>query len=207
MPQDVEILVEPYEEESADLIARWREVLVRHDRIREYFGDVDPATLRVFGPELPGRKRDRSSPFVATVFDPRESRAVEVRGRLDAEEFDVVSSSFQPNPSGEELRAAVEILRAGEDFAGMRERDDVVVYQPMPPLSDVERDDGTVVRRVGLASRGAARSKTHFRSPAVGTANSVTNSGSAPVWTRSIPRRTLAWRSKSGRATIWNAVR
>ncbi|HYJ74711.1 MAG TPA: hypothetical protein VEV65_03885 [Kineosporiaceae bacterium] len=150
MPQNVEIVVEPYEEEQAGRFARRRDALAEHDRVREYLGDLDPSTVQVLGPHLPERKGDESSPFVATVFDPRENRAVEVRGRLDSGDVELVSSSFRPNPTAEELRAAAEILRADEQFADLRNRDDVVVYQPMPPTSDVERDDGTSVRRIGL---------------------------------------------------------
>src|SRR4051794_2775063 len=151
MPQDVEIVVEPYEDELTEQVARRRDVLVRHDRVREYLGDLDPATVQVLGPQVPGRKREESAPFVATVFDPRENRAVEVRGRLDSEEVEVTSSAFRPTPTTQELRAAAEVLRSDEGFAHLRDRDDVVVYQPMPPTSDVERDDGTSVRRIGLA--------------------------------------------------------
>ncbi|MFZ0157831.1 MAG: hypothetical protein WAL50_02285 [Kineosporiaceae bacterium] len=161
MPQDLEILVEPYEDEITNRIAHWRDVLVRHDRVREGLGDADPSTLQILGPHLPGRKREESSPFVATVFDPGENRAVEVRGRLDADEVEVTSSAFRPNPTEEELRAAAGILRADEGFARLRERDDVVVYQPMPPLSDAERDDGTTARRIGLAVFDPAAEQPH----------------------------------------------
>ncbi|MFG1820357.1 hypothetical protein ACGFIF_41825 [Kribbella sp. NPDC049174] len=150
MPEDLEVVVEPYEDEPTERLRHWRDVLVRHDRIREHLGDVDPAALRVLGPVPLGRKHDESSPFVATLFDPGQNRSVEVTGRLDGDDVEVTSSAFRPNPTGDELRAALEVLRDDRGFADLRDRDDVVVYQPMPPLADVERDDGTTVWRIAL---------------------------------------------------------
>lgn len=151
MNQGVDIVVEPYEDELDDRISRWREALSGHDRVREHLGELDPSTVQVLGPQLLDRRRQKSARFVATVFDPRQNRAVEVRARLDTDELEVTPSSFRPNPTTDELRAAAEVLRADDGFAHLQDRDDVVVYQPMPPLSDVEDDDGTPRRRIGLA--------------------------------------------------------
>ncbi|GAA1603566.1 hypothetical protein GCM10009789_66990 [Kribbella sancticallisti] len=151
MPEDLEVVVEAYEDELTERLVHWRDVLVRHDRVREHLGDIDPGAVRVLGPALLGRKHDENSPFVATLFDPRENRSVEVRGRLDGDDVEVTPSAFRPNPTGDELGAALEVLRDDREFAELRDRDDVVVYQPMPPLADVERDDGTTVRRIALA--------------------------------------------------------
>jgi hypothetical protein len=150
MPEDLEVVVEPYEDELTERLERWRNALVHHDRVREHLGDVDPSTMTVLGPTLLGRKRDESSPLVATLFDPRENRSVEVTGRIDGDDIDVTPSAFRPNPTDDEMRAALEVLRDDREFTELRDRDDVVVYQPMPPLADVERDDGTAVRRIAL---------------------------------------------------------
>lgn len=150
MPEDTRVVVEPYDEEVEEGVARWRERLVRDSGVVAALNDTDPESWQVLGPEVPVRKRERSSPVVATVFDPRENRAVRVNGRLDSDELEVVSSGLRPNPSPDELRAAAELLRADDGFAEWRDREDVIVYQPMPPLSDVELDDGTSTRRIGL---------------------------------------------------------
>lgn len=172
MAEELEIVVEEYQDELTERVLYWREALVRHDRVREELGDVDPADLRVLGPTLPGRKRDESSPFVATIFDPRENRSVEVRGRLDGDDVEVTTSSFRPNPSDQELGAALEALREDPEFAELRDRDDVVVYQPMPPLADVEQEDGSVVRRVALGVFDP-RSHRRHRFAAVGVGDRV----------------------------------
>lgn len=151
MPEELKVVVEAYEDELSERLQRRREVLVRHDRVREHLGAVDPSAVRVLGPVLLGRKHDESSPFVATLFDPRENRSVEVTGRLDSDDVEVTPSEFRPLPTDDELGAALEVLRADREFAELRDRDDVVVYQPMPPLADLEREDGTTVRRIALA--------------------------------------------------------
>ncbi|MET7280795.1 hypothetical protein ABZS29_21330 [Kribbella sp. NPDC005582] len=150
MSEDFEVVVEAFEDELTERVQRRREVLPRHDRVREQFGEVDPAALRVLGPTLLGRKRDENPPFVATVFDPRDNRSIQVTGLLDGDDLDVEPSAFRPNPTSDELGAAFEILSDDRGFADLRDREDVIVYQPMPPLADVERDDGTTVRRIAL---------------------------------------------------------
>jgi len=150
MPEDLEVVVEPYEDELSERLVHARNVLVRHERVREHFGDADPSALIVLGPTLLGRKHDESSRFVAMVFDPRENSSVEVTGRLDSDDVELTQSAFRPNPTTGELGAALEVLRDDPEFAELRGRDDVVVYQPMPPLADVERDDGTTLRRIAL---------------------------------------------------------
>jgi hypothetical protein len=150
MSEDVQVLVEPYEDVVIPL-ERMREVVLRHPRIRDLLGDLDGNVLQVTAPEVIGRERREDSPFVATAFDPRGNRAVELFGRTDAlDDLEVRPSAFRPNPSIEELRAAERVLRADERYKELADRDDVVVYQPMPPLADLEQDDGTSVRRPTL---------------------------------------------------------
>ncbi|WP_162795668.1 hypothetical protein, partial [Nonomuraea lactucae] len=89
-----------------------------------------------------------NAPFRATVFDPAGNRAVELRGTLDRpERAEVRPTAFTPPPSAAELTAAASVLRADPNFPS---GDDVVVYQPMPPLADLENPDGTTVRRPTL---------------------------------------------------------
>jgi len=150
MSEEIEILVDPIDDVRFPL-DRLREVVVRHPRVRERFRDVDPEKLRFLDPDVLGREKDRDGRFVATVFDPRSNLSVEVTGRPDQlEKIDVRPSVFRPNPSQDELRDAVEVLRADERYSPLEGRDGVVVYQPMPPLADVELEDGTTARRVTL---------------------------------------------------------
>ena len=148
MPEDVTIEVTPDGEEPPISLDAWRVAVLGHQRVREVLRDFDPGRVRVSDPEVLGRQKRDDAPFVATVFDPGQNRALQVTGRLDAlEDLQVRPSVFRPNPSSEELRDAADLLRRDARFpAG----EDVVIYQPMPPLADFERDDGTTVRRLTL---------------------------------------------------------
>ena len=150
MQDDVELIVEPFEDPLV-LHGRWRERILANPDIQELLGGAHDDLVQVSTPEVIGREKRDDSPFVATAFNPRSNRAVEVRGRLDApDELDARLIAFRPNPTPDELGRAAKVLRADERFAELASRDDVVIYQPMPPLADLERDDGTSVRRVTL---------------------------------------------------------
>jgi hypothetical protein len=151
MPDEVEVLVEPYEDDVAVPLERWRALIVGHAKVRELLIGADPDRVQVSAPEIVGREKREDSAFVATAFDPRANRTVLVHGRLDDPDgFDVQYIAFRPNPTPEELRLAAEVLRVDEGFAELAGRDDVVIYQPMPPLADLELADGTSVRRPTL---------------------------------------------------------
>jgi hypothetical protein len=149
MPEQVEVIVESVEAELP--VGRIREAAVRDPAVRELLGGAPEGRLQVLGPDVLGRETKPDSRFAATVFDPQGNLAVELTGRLDRPETVVArASAFRPNPSPAELTDALAVLRADERFGPLADRDDVVVYQPMPPLADVELADGTTVRRVTL---------------------------------------------------------
>lgn len=149
MTDDTTIEIEEVAGRRVD-VDRLRDLLTADPRIREIFADTDLDGLRILGPQTPVRDEEQA-PFVATVVDATGNLAATVRGDLDRpEELDVSSTAVVPNPTREELLGALEVLRADEHFSPFARRDDVIVYQPMPPTSDVEQDDGTVVRRVTL---------------------------------------------------------
>jgi hypothetical protein len=150
MADDVQILVEPFEETALPR-KRLREIALASAAVTGVLGALNPDDVSVSDAEVLARKPDERSPFRATVFDRASNRAVELRGRLDApEDLEVHPSDFAPHPGPEELRAAAEVLRADEGFAPLADRSDVVIFQPMPPLADVEHTDGTVTRRPTL---------------------------------------------------------
>lgn len=137
---------------------RVREVAGAHPAVLAHLQTADAATLIVGAAAALGHDPDERAPFLANVFDPLSNRGVELRGTLDRpEEAQVLPSAYRPNPRPEELQAAAAVLRADERFpAG----DDVLIYQPMPPLADLENPDGTTTRRptLGLYSpSGEAR--------------------------------------------------
>lgn len=113
-----------------------------------HLGSPAASALLASGVRGLGHDPGEDAPFTATVFDPATNRAVELSGRLDApHELRVRPSERRPTPRGQELAEAADILRAE---AGFPHGDGVIVYQPMPPLADVELPDGTTVRRPTL---------------------------------------------------------
>ncbi|MFI6815503.1 hypothetical protein ACIBG7_24060 [Nonomuraea sp. NPDC050328] len=125
-----------------------RQVVTAHPQVLAELEVADAGRLHL-SPAVPlGHDPGPDAPFRATVFDPVGNRGVELRGTLDApERAEVRPSAHRPWPTPAEQEAAAEILRADPGFpAG----DDVLVYRPMPPLADLERPDGTTVRRPTL---------------------------------------------------------
>lgn len=151
MAEKVEILVEPFQQQPALSQDRLRDLVLDHPGVQRLLCAADPHDVQVSAPEIIGRTLQDDSPFEATAFDPIGNRAVLITGRLDEpEKLTAQSTAFRPNPTTEELGRAAAVLRADEGFAELAGRDDVVIYQPMPPLADLEQPDGTRVRRPTL---------------------------------------------------------
>lgn len=130
---------------SADQV---RALAAEHPAVLSELEVADTERLLVSPGEALGHDPGEDAEFRANVFDPVANRGVELRGTLDRpEEARVLPSAYRPNPRPEELRAAAEILRADPRFPG---GDDVLIYQPMPPLADLENPDGTTTRRPTL---------------------------------------------------------
>lgn len=155
---DLQVIVEPIEAVGLSS-ERLRDVVSRHDQVNSQLDGPDPSRLLIRGPDLLARKPDDQAPFRASIFDPASNRAVEVTGRLDRpDDLRVEPSSYRPNPTPAELREAAAILRGDSRFPP---GDNVIVYAPMPPLADVERDDGTRVRRPTLGIYNPAAGPAH----------------------------------------------
>ena len=109
-----------------------------------------------------GRKADARAPFSATLFDPLSNRAVGLTGRLGTpDRLETRPVAFAPVPAPDELRRAAAVLRADRRSAPFADRRGVIVYQPMPPLADLERPDGTVARRPTLGIFDPQRRPRH----------------------------------------------
>jgi hypothetical protein len=155
---DLEVFVEPVTP-PGPAPERLRELLGAHETVASFLDAPDPAALHITEPDLLGRQPGPDAPFQASVFDPTSNRALDVSGQLDRpDDLHVRPSTFRPNPTPEELRTAAAVLREDARFpAG----DDVLVYAPMPPLADLERDDGTTVRRPALGIYDPSGSPKH----------------------------------------------
>lgn len=164
MSHEAQVLLEVVEEAQLSA-ARLQEIALDHPDVRNLIGPADPGELVVSGPDVLGRKQGPSrpgSPFRATVFHPQWNRSVEVSGNLDApEELHATPSAFAPVPGPRELRRAAEILRQNDGFAHLATRQGVILYQPMPPLADIEQEDGNLVRRPTLGIFDPAASPRH----------------------------------------------
>ena len=106
MANEVEIIVEPVEPSGLP-VERLREWLAGDRGLQEVLGDVDVESLLMSEPEILQRERKDNSPFIATVFDPQQNRAVEVSGFMDQpENLRIKPSSYRPLPTRDELSNA-----------------------------------------------------------------------------------------------------
>ncbi|MET8386612.1 hypothetical protein ABZV14_26795 [Streptosporangium canum] len=136
-----------------------RQVAGGHPAVLAHLEGADARRLIVGAATALGHEPDEGAQFRASVFDPVANRGVELRGTLDRpEQARVLPSAYRPNPRPQELRAAAAILRADGRFpAG----DQVLIYQPMPPLADRENPDGTTTRRPTLGLYDPAGALRH----------------------------------------------
>lgn len=154
----VQVIIKPVDRPGVSA-ARLRELAAAHPTVTAHLGGADPEGLVVADAHALGHDPGDGSPFQAHVFDPRANRTVEIRGTLGRlDDVEVRPSALRFRPLSDELQAAADVLRADPRFPG---GDDVVVYQPMPPLADVERPDGTTVRRPTLGVYNPAGGPRH----------------------------------------------
>ncbi|MDQ4143340.1 MAG: hypothetical protein M3198_06265, partial [Actinomycetota bacterium] len=150
MAEEVQVLLEPVDEVRLPP-DRLLDIAGRAPGVVEVLGAVEPERLAVTGPEVLGREVHERSLFRAALYDRRSNRAVELAGRLHApEQLQVRPSRFVPRPRRDELLEAARVLRQDERFSPLAGRPDVTIYQPMPPLADIERVDGSWMRRPTL---------------------------------------------------------
>ena len=179
---DVKVLIAPVEP-PALRPEQLRDIALRNTNVTGLLGQVDRKRVVVHGPDVLGRKADARAPFSATLFDPLSNRAVGLTGRLGTpDRLETRPVAFAPVPAPDELRRAAAVLRADRRSAPFAERRGVIVYQPMPPLADLERPDGTVARRptLGISTRSAGRATGSSRStwPGVSSTGSRTSTSS-----------------------------
>ena len=93
--------------------------------------------------------------FVGEVYDYTNDRNLTLRGRMrDPDNVSVEESNRQPLPSDDEFQAAVQVLREDHDMAAQVRRENLVPYQPMPPLIATESVAGDVSRVIAVGLVG-----------------------------------------------------
>ncbi|XVU22842.1 hypothetical protein ACQPZJ_37055 [Actinoplanes sp. CA-054009] len=155
MPDTTEVLLEPVAEPA--LTADQLVPAALADReVSALLGVSKPETVIGSPPQWESREGEQRGAYRALLYATQSGQAVEVFGDTDRPgEFRARPSAHVPLPSAAELREAAAILRADPDFA------EGLIYQPMPPLANVEREDGTVQRRITLGVYRATGSPRH----------------------------------------------
>jgi len=146
---------------TADEVGRLSEGLLRHAAIREHLADAEHRVVSFRLVDAPSKSAIPCPPdrFLATIYDYTNGRTLRISGALDAldgaspGELELTEQAEEPLPSTEEFAAAVELLRRDRDLRERLSRDDVRVYQPMPPLLSTELPDGRIDRAVTVALR------------------------------------------------------
>ncbi|MFI6317180.1 hypothetical protein ACIBG8_06665 [Nonomuraea sp. NPDC050556] len=154
----VRVLIEPVTLPGLTA-AELAELAAAHPEAAAHLGAPQAARLMAADVRGLGHDPGKDAAFTATVYDPDSNRAVELSGRLDSfPTLQVRPSNRRPTPRGEELAQAAAILRADARFPAA---DDIVIYQPMPPTADLERPDGSSVRRPTLGIYNPAGGPRH----------------------------------------------
>jgi hypothetical protein len=156
-----EVLIEPVAEPTltADQLG---EIAMADPRISALLGSPTSGDLLVSQPQWEGRTGEERTAFRAMVYSTASGRAVTVTGRgKPPYELDATPSAHVALPTRGELRTAAEVLRADEGFKALVDAPGVIIYQPMPPLSNVELDDGTRRRRPTLGIFNPAGGPRH----------------------------------------------
>ena len=116
---------------------------------------------RIIAEAVEDRTGKPTHEFAGLAFDSATNQGWEIRGDVNyLDSINMVPTAATPLPSQEELLEAAQILRADDAFARIAE-EGVVIYQPMPPLADVEQLDGTAIRRVTLGIRRPSGGPKH----------------------------------------------
>ncbi len=116
-------------------------------------------SLELVEPETEKKRARPAEPtrYRATIYDYAENRVLVVEGSLDGRgALEVTESGEQPQPTGDEFAAALELLAKDPELGPALDAGRLRPYPPMPPLLDTEDDSGRPERTlaVGLLPDG-----------------------------------------------------
>jgi hypothetical protein len=127
--------------------------LARHPAVAERL-DGRPSRMLALSLVEPERKtREPAEPtrVRATVYDYAAERTLVVEGPIEGDgKVTVAETAQQPPVSQEELRAAMDVVKAQAGVAEALESGTLVPYAPMPPLVHTELAEGNVERNITL---------------------------------------------------------
>jgi Copper amine oxidase, enzyme domain len=158
--EELNIAVEPFGPTAVQLDEIGRTVL-HHESVKKIMCEGKHRLLSVEAVDIEREDKKHSSPheaenFIATIYDYTAMRTLIVKGRIkDPSELTVLESSLQPPVNSEEFAEAVKYLSAHPDFSQQIQSGKYVIYNPMPPLLDIQEPDGRTRRviAVGLFSQ------------------------------------------------------
>lgn len=206
---------------SGEDVARASEAALASSRVSELLRGTDHRLLSFLPHSAAGAKARRPpavDQFVAEIYDYTNDRTLTLRGRMrDPDEVSVEESNRQPLPSDEEFAAAVQVLRDDPDMAAQIRRENLVPYQPMPPLISTESAAGDVSRviAVGLVGEdevirqrivGVRLKDNRIIREVPGAVQTFTGTcGPTPAWCNQTGNTGQAWITvKRGSRTLWH---
>ncbi len=140
---------------SAEELDRLREQVLHAPAVREALGDARSMLLSLVVDEplaaAKGRRVRSPDHFQAALYDYTNNRTLRVNGLLsNLDGLQVEPFGDQPLPSHEEFAYAVDLLRQDQDIGPLLERQLMTPYPAMPPLLDIETEDGRVERTLAI---------------------------------------------------------
>jgi hypothetical protein len=135
---------------------------VRSGPLREHLRKADHRLIsfNLLEPARKSAKPQERTRFRAVYYDYTANRAVHAEGDLDdPAKATAEVSAHQPLPSQEEFEAAVEILKADEKLGKALGNGSLVAYEPMPPLVQAQKADGSIERTLTVGLRPTSGKK------------------------------------------------
>jgi len=157
------IKIQPFGPTETDL-ARVGQLILKHPALRKELSDTKFRLLSIAAiDDVGARKNARPivpTRFSAVLYDYGRSRALIAEGSLATpQELSIDESAEQPPVTDEEFAEAVALLERNREFGRELRAGELAAYPPMPPLIDVQADDGSTRRfvAVGLFHRDKRR--------------------------------------------------
>jgi hypothetical protein len=133
-------------------IVRASNALLNRKAVRDIIGDGKARLLHFKVVEDESQKSERPpNRYEALIYDYTHEQTLIARGDFSRlEDVDVSTFSFQPPPTLEEYREAVEIVRADPQFQNQLRSGSLTPYRAMPGIAEEQLEDGSRRRIVTI---------------------------------------------------------